>query len=596
MESLKARPPTAAGHSHRDTPGQLQVAIGQYSSAGRKAHNQDCHGATVPRAAQLVVKGIALALADGISSSRVSGIASETAVKAFLADYYCTSEAWSVRAAGTRVISAIDAWLDAQTRATQFRYQRDHGYVCTFAALVLRGRSAHLFHLGDSRIYRLHQGSLELLTSDHCKWAAGGERHLSRALGARDRDQPDYRQLPLQEGQHYILATDGLYEHISPQQVIERLSDPQANLDQVAQALVDAAQLNGSADNLTIQIARIDQLPGEGARLLREKAEQLPLPPILGPGEQLDGFRIERQLQISARSHAYLATDLKSGAHVFLKTPSTELGGDRAYLERLLMEEWVARRVRSTHLLAAAAIDRQRRYLYTVSEYIDGQTLAQWLRDNQRPDLERVRDITEQVARGLRALHRMEMLHRDLKPENIMLDRSGTVKLIDFGAVRISGLEELAGASGGNELLGTALYAAPECLLGECPTTRSDLYSLGVLTYHMLSGAFPYGPRMARARTVTEQRRLSYGSLASDNSAVPRWVDAAIRQAVHPDPFRRYAHLSEFVHDLRTPNHSLLSGQRPPLIERNPVAFWRGLAALQFVLILTLLYLLNQPT
>ncbi|SDK65474.1 serine/threonine protein kinase [Microbulbifer yueqingensis] len=574
----------------------MRVSIGQFSSAGRKPHNQDFHGAVVPRLPQLAVKGVTLAIADGISSSEVSQVASETAVKTFLEDYYCTSEAWSVRNAGTRVIAAIDSWLDTQTRAGPYRFERDRGYVCTFSALVLRGRMAHLFHIGDTRIYRLQDGALEQLTSDHRQWRSAGESYLSRALGSRHRDEPDYRNLPLQQGQCYLLTTDGVHEYVPAGVIIDLLDDPQLDLDTAARAIGRAALEHGSNDNLTVQVVRIDELPGQETTALRRAADRLPLPPALRAGSELDGYLIQRELHATARSRAYLATDSASGTRVFLKVPATESGGDAAYLERFLAEEWIARRVSNTHLLGAAPIDRERHYLYTTSEYIDGQPLSQWLRDHPQPDLETVRDIVGQVGRGLQALHRMEMLHRDLKPDNIMIDRAGTVKIIDYGAVRIGGLEELAGASGGDELLGTALYSAPECLLGQAPSPRSDLFSLGVLAYHLLSGEFPYGPRMARARTISAQRRLGYRSLVRTDRELPAWVDAAIRRAVHPDPHRRYDQLSEFLYDLRHPNPAYLSAERPPLIERNPVAFWRGLALLQFLALITMFYLLTDTT
>nr|MBP6613296.1 protein phosphatase 2C domain-containing protein [Aquabacterium sp.] len=145
----------------------LRVTLGQHSQAGRKAINQDFHGAATPTASQLSAKGLAIALADGISSSAVSHVASAAAVRGFLDDYYCTSEAWSVRRAAQRVLNATNSWLHAQTQRSDARFDKDRGYVCTFSALILKGRSAHLFHVGDTRVYRLHPQALEQLTEDH---------------------------------------------------------------------------------------------------------------------------------------------------------------------------------------------------------------------------------------------------------------------------------------------------------------------------------------------------------------------------------------------------------------------------------------------
>src|SRR6201747_508379 len=148
-------------------PRELKISVGQHSDKGRKPANQDFHGVLVPEQPLLGLKGIAIVLADGISSSNVSHIASESAVKSFLTDYYCTSESWSVKHSAQRVLEATNSWLHSQTRRSQYAYEKDRGYVCTLSAIVLKSTTAHLFHVGDSRIYRLSGNSLEQLTNDH---------------------------------------------------------------------------------------------------------------------------------------------------------------------------------------------------------------------------------------------------------------------------------------------------------------------------------------------------------------------------------------------------------------------------------------------
>lgn len=566
---------------------QLRIALGQHTEPGRKARNQDCHGCRVPPAPQLRLKGIALAMADGISSSEVSQVASETAVKSLLDDYYATSEAWSVRHAVECVLTATNAWLHAQSRRGPHRYAPDKGYVCTFSALVFKATTAHLFHVGDTRIYRLHGGGLEPLTHDHRLWVSQEESYLSRALGADALVEIDYRTLPLQVGDTFLLATDGVYEHIEAQDILHTIEVHRGDLDEAARRIVAQAYRQGSADNLSVQIVRIEALlRREVPSSLHGEVERLPFPPLLEPHDRFDGYRILRELHASSRSHVYLALDEADGSRVALKTPSLDLRDDPGYLERLLMEEWIARRIDNRHVLDAGPPDRERRYLYTVTEFIEGQTLAQWLNDHPTPDLETVRGIVEQVAQGLQALHRHEVLHQDLRPENLMIDANGTVTLIDLGSARVAGIVESATTLEPPALPGTALYMAPEYFLGEVGTTRSDLYSLGVLTYRMLSGRFPYATRVARTRTMAAQRRLTYRSVLDEERAIPDWVDATLKKAVHPNPEKRYRELSEFLHDLRRPNPAYLERTRPPLIERHPVAFWQGVSAILAVLLL----------
>jgi len=574
-------------------PPELKISAGQYSDKGRKETNQDFHGICIPQEPQLSAKGIAIALADGISSSAVSDVASQYAVAGFLEDYYCTSEAWSVKTSAERILSATNAWLHAQTQKSQYRYDKDKGYVCTLSAMVIKSATAHIFHVGDSRIYRLRGKALEQLTSDHRVWISQGQSYLGRALGFKPQLEIDYQAQQVEQGDIFLLATDGVYEHVSEHEmarIIHASAGEPGGLDVAARALVDKAFAQGSGDNLTAQVVRVDALPRREAGEMLQQLSGLPLPPILEARAQFDGYTIVREVQGSSRSHIYLATDNDTGALVILKTPSIDLGGDPAYLERFLTEEWIARRINSAHVLKPYVPTRKRHYVYVATEYIDGQTLAQWMRDNPRPALEVVRGLVEQLAKGLRAFHRLEMLHQDLRPENIMIDATGTAKIIDFGATRVASLAE---AEPGSQpgLLGTAQYSAPEYFLGEGGSPRSDLFSLGVITYQMLTGRLPYGAEVAKCRTRAAQNKLRYDSALRDDRETPAWIDEVLRKAVHPDPAKRYGELSEFVYDLRHPSQAFLHKTRQPLLERNPVAFWRGLALVLAAVIVVLLAL-----
>jgi serine/threonine protein kinase len=174
----------------------------------------------------------------------------------------------------------------------------------------------------------------------------------------------------------------------------------------------------------------------------------------------------------------------------------------------------------------------------------------------------------------LRAFHRKEMLHQDLRPANVMIDKTGTAKIIDFGATKIAGVAEAAPDTSGG-ILGTVQYTAPEYFRGENGSPRSDLFSLGVITYQMLTGHLPYGAQIAKARTKSQLGKLRYTPAPNVNREIPAWIDGALRRAVHPDPYRRYESLSEYIFDLRHPNANYLNESATPLIERNPTLFWK---------------------
>lgn len=565
----------------------MKISVGQFSDKGRKAINQDFHGVLMPKEPLLTSKGIAVALADGISSSDVSQEASAASVSGFLDDYYCTSEAWSVKKSAHQVLYAINSWLYSQTQKSEHRFNKDKGYICTLSALVLKSTTAHIFHIGDSRIYRVRSNALEQLTTDHRLWLSDDKSYLSRGLGVDPELEIDYRSLQLEVDDLFLLVTDGVYEFAGTDFILKTISEN--TLDDAAKIIVEEAYRQGSADNLTIQIIKIDGLPSPNAREIFSDVSELPLPPILESRTIFDGYQIVRVLHDSSRSHVYLATDLETNTPVVIKIPSIDLQADESYLERFLMEEWIARRINNAHVLKPCALTRQRNYLYIATEFIDGQTLTQWMIDNPKPELEKVRGIVEQIARGVNAFHRQEMLHQDLRPENIMIDTHGVVKIIDFGATKVAGIVEISSPTERSNILGTAQYTAPEYFLGETGTFRSDIFSLGVIAYQLLSGRLPYGAQVAKSRTKAAQSKLHYQSVLDDEREIPAWVDEALKKSVHINPDKRYEALSEFIYDLRHPSAAFLNKVRPPLLERNPLQFWKGLSFILAMIILILL-------
>ena len=442
---------------------------------------------------------------------------------------------------------------------------------------------------GDTRIYRLREQALDQLTNDHRLWVAQDKSYLCRAFGINTHLEIDYESLQVEIGDTFLLATDGVYEFVSSHFILDAIRKHQDDLNCAAKAIVDESYSNGSADNLTVQIVRVDELPDQEPNELRQNLIDLPFPPLLEARMIFDGFKIIRELHASSRSHVYLAVDDETAVPVVIKTPSVDVRDDPAYLERFLMEEWIARRINSPYVLQPCPQTRKRNYLYVATEFIDGRTLTQWMIDNPKRDLETVRRIVEQLVKGLRAFHRLEMLHQDLRPDNIMIDSVGAVKIIDFGSVRVAGVREITTSFEQDNLLGTAQYAAPEYFLGESGTSRSDDFSLGVITYQLLTGKLPYGTQVAKSRTMAAQRKLRYRSALDDDREIPAWIDGALRKIVHPNPHKRYEDLFEFLFDLRRPNTEFLHQRRQPLMERNPLVFWKTVSLILMILIAILL-------
>jgi serine/threonine protein phosphatase PrpC len=569
----------------------LAVSVGQYSDKGRKDINQDFHGVLVPKEPVLSTKGIAIAIADGISTSEVSHIASEASVRGFLDDYFCTSETWSVKKSAVQVLNASNSWLHSQSQKSENRFDKNKGYVCTFSAMIIKSTSAHIFHLGDSRIYRLRKGELLQLTDDHRTWISSDRSYLSRAMGIYPQLEYDYQSFDIKQGDIFIFATDGVYEHVSRDFLISAVNEVLIDLNDVAKLMVETAYKLGSTDNLTAQIVRVDSLPWQDIHERVQQLTELPFPPILDVRSNFDGYKIVRNLHGTSRSHVYLAEDneTQSSRPIVIKTPSIDLQDDPAYLERFLMEEWIAKRISSAHVLKPCELTRKRHFLYTAFEFIDGQTLTQWMIDNPKPSVQSVREIVGQIAKGLQVFHRLEMLHQDIRPENIMIDTSGVVKIIDFGSTKVAGLMEMTQSIEHQNILGTAQYTAPEYFLGEVGTPRSDLFSLAVITYQMLTGKLPYGAEVAKSRTKSSQNKLRYQTVLHDDREIPVWVDDTLKKALHPNPYKRYQELSEFTYDLSQPSKAFLSKTKAPLLERDPVVFWQSVSVILVLIIVGLL-------
>ncbi len=569
---------------------KLQITYGQYTTEGKKEVNQDFHDLNIPNDHLLKYKGISVAIADGISSSDVSQNASKISVVSFLQDYYCTSESLSVKKSAQKVLMATNSWLYSQTKQSKHRYDKDKGYVCTFSAMIFKSTTAHIFHLGDSRIYRIRDKKLELLTNDHRLWISQNQSYLSRAMGMDSLLNIDYDSISIEKDDIFLLMTDGVYEYIESEFMIDTIENCKDDYDLAAKLFVDKALENESTDNLTIQLIRIDNLPNKEIKEINQQLKDKPLPPLLEARMIFDGYKIIRNLSASSRSHVYLAVDEETDASVVIKIPSIDLQNDKAYLERFMQEEWIARKINNAYVVKSYLQTRKRNYIYNVTEFIEGQTLTQWLIDNPNPTLDKVRDIIEQIAKGLFAFHKLEMIHQDIRPENILIDSTGSIKIIDFGATRVEGIADINSKLTQEDLQGTALYSAPEYFIGKRGTNRSDIFSLGVIAYQMLSTKFPYGTKVARSSNEKVQKKLKYNSLLlNENSKIPLWIDGALKKSLAINPNHRYEELPEFMHDLFHPNEKFLNQKNIPLMERDPIVFWQGITFILSIIVVVLL-------
>ena len=564
----------------------LEFAVGHATRTGKRERNEDFCGAVTPEADELAARGALLAVADGVSGEGAGREAAEYTVRGLLADYYATPETWEVPQAVDRVLSAINRWMMGRGAVDKTRA----GMATTLSLLVLRGNRYTVGHVGDTRIYRLRNHEMSLLTQDHV-WDRPDMRHvLKRAVGLDQHLMVDYADGDVLPKDRFLICSDGVWEPLGNKRIHELLmlhDDPQRASD----AMVDAALDSGGADNATALVARIDAVAAEGWRDMLGAYVRLPVPPRLKPGNVIDGFEVLSLIHESRATLLYKVRPLsnKAGQICALKTLQPALADDRVSCEGLLGEEWLAKRLVSRHFpqvvpIAVAA----RHHLYYVMTFHAGATLQQHLDSGKHFAAADVAGIGAQVARALGALHRLSIIHRDIKPANLLQDESGELRVLDMGVALAAGVPypELQGNPG------TPSYMAPELFENHAANNRateqSDLYAAGVSLYHLLTRKYPYGevepfqhPRFTDPTPPTRYR-----------PDIPQWLENVLLRAVARDKKQRFETAEEMLLALeRGETQPVSAPQRTPLAQR-PAALWQTIAAASMVINLLLIYIL----
>ena len=606
----------------------LCLDISTYSTSGRKSINQDAFDYRIsthhdvpltPKAHITAGNASIFVIADGVSSSTVSQVASDFATARFVTLFELAPEQWDIKRTALVLIKEINALLYTRNQQSVFCYTPEKGYVCTFSVLIIYGDRLHVFHVGDCEVRLSSTTFNACLTQAHRQACDEQPRHsyLTNALGVTADINIDHIEHTLDAPYTIAMSSDGVHDFINMTEVLTDIRSSGALLSDTAQKYVFQALNNGSDDNLTLILIKVTPQQGNhqnrATTVKPVQKDTSVTAPFTGPsrirvGDVIDGLTLKRQLYASARSHIFIAKpkDISSSGQqscshntLALKVLATDLlssdeRDDAQDNTRQYTETWLARRILSEHVvryptLSSLGLSHLPSAAYCLTEYVEGQTLAQWIADNPLPPLEKVRRIVEQVAAGLQAMHRQGILHRDIRPENIMINDEEHCTIIDLGA---AGLIDAPGLYNNTPIPGDLLYAAPEYFIGDVGTEQSDQFSLAVLCYTLLCGRYPYGTKLAHCHTRANQQKLKYQSAIDGNAHIPLWLDGALKRALHINPEKRFTALSEFIYALRYPTPHQYA-QPLPLVKRHPLAFYKTLALiLTFTNVVTVLLLL----
>ncbi|MGP8171623.1 bifunctional protein-serine/threonine kinase/phosphatase, partial [Rhodoblastus sp.] len=554
---------------------KLRCEIGFVSERGRRPDNQDFGATRFGRPRVDSRADVVAVVADGVGGHAGGREAAELSVRAFLDGYFSLPGSLGAQQAAARSLDAINSWIVAQGRVDPERA----GMATTFTALILSGRSGHYVHVGDSRLYRFREDTLEQLTEDHLMGRGDLKHMLRRAVGLEDSLRMDHASFPLRVLERYLLCSDGVHGAIGDRRLREILGR-RAAPQQTAEDLVAAALDAGAADNCTALVVDILDTPPAEAGELRDFFGDLPILPPPEPGSILDDYLIGERISEGRYSRLMRAQDLRGGGQVAIKFPQPRVADDRTFRRAFVHEAFVASRVRSPWIVETIEQlpERQTR-LYSVMPFYDGETLEQRLSREPPVSYAEGAQIATRIARAVAALHRARVIHRDIKPDNILLLKDGGLKLIDLGVARLPQLEDFPA----EDIPGTPSYMAPELFAGAAGDEMSDLFALGVTIYRMFARSFPYGeiepfmkPRFGRPT-----------SLAARRPDLPAWLDAAIARAIAVDPLQRYGDVLEFAFEIE--NGAQRGGPAEPvrtsLYDKNPLIFWQALSALLVVLL-----------
>lgn len=555
----------------------LHVAVGSHTHQGGRARNEDfvaCYLAPQTRQPGI---GLIAAVADGMGGAKGGRIAAELAVRGFIEGCVGQPVTLGVARIGARAADAVNRWIYSVGRSDPDL----NGMACTLSALVLCGRTAHLLHVGDSRIYRLRDRELSLLTADHTLGAPGTTNILTRALGVEGPLRADHAVEPLQVHDRYLICSDGVHGRLSREQIFSTLAK-RAAPDETALQLVTQAADSPAADNATAFVLDVLALPEAQFAELELANADLPLTNAPSSGDVVDDYELGEMLADGAYTRVFRGIDRRARRSVIVKFPKPRPGLDAVLRSALSREMWIASHVRSPFVTEALEPgDERRSRLYGVLPYYEGETLERRLLRRPRVALSTGIDVAIKMTKALAALHRAGIVHRDIKPENVILEANGGLKVIDLGVARLRQFAEPEAL----EAPGTRSYMAPELFAGAPAEEGSDIFALGVTIYRMFSGgAYPYGevepfsqPRFGRPTPLVKYR-----------PDLPAWLDHCLARAISVDRRDRYADAVEFAFELehgsmRAVPQSIAS---PSLYDRNPVRFWQVVSIILFVALL----------
>lgn len=266
-------------------------------------------------------------------------------------------------------------------------------------------------------------------------------------------------------------------------------------------------------------------------------------------GKRISGrYKILEMIGGGGMANVYLAHDMILDRDVAVKVLRLDFSNDEEFIRRFHREAQSATSLAHPNIVNIYDVGEEDSIYYIVMEFVDGQTLKQYIQQNSPVRLEKALDILQQLTSAISHAHQNNIVHRDIKPHNILIDAHGTVKITDFGIAMALSATSITQT---NSVLGSVHYLSPEQARGGMANRKSDIYSLGIVMFELLTGRLPFSGESA-VSIALKHLQSETPSIRRWNPAIPQSVENIVLKATAKDPFHRYHSVEEMEHDLIT--------------------------------------------
>ena len=594
----------------------MELTAAQLTDTGPvREHNEDNIGQFVPGDPdQMLEHGAVSIVCDGVGGFDHGEVASKLAVDSAL-------KVFNQAKPGTPPRELVKQMFDASNLAIYDMRMKEGGgnkMATTMSVAVFRNNEITFGHVGDCRIYLVRGGSIKQLTDDHSyvgmqlKMGLISEQEsmnselrnmITRTVGQDMTIGPDRDAVVVNKGDIVVLCSDGLHGCVLKEEIcstVEAMPPKDA-----CSALISMAIKRGTTDNVSAQVVRIEnvvQVAYYKGLPYYVKGPEAPVGHEIQPGSLIDNrFKVTELVARSGMASIFKATDTTNNETVAVKVPFMQYESDPAFYSRFQREEEIGKLLQHPNILRIIPVENKSRP-YIVMEFLEGQTLGNLMKTVKPLPVNDAVKIASRLADALDYMHRRRenIIHRDMKPDNVMICNDGSLRIMDFGIAKGSGMKKITMA-GFSPSMGTPDYMAPEQVKGQRGDERTDIYSLGAMLYEMTTGKAPFeGPN---AYAVMNARLLGDPIAPSKvNDKIPPEIEELILHALERKPDDRYSCVAEMKEELDHPEKVKLTGRaehlEPPVIQSESSSGMNKtllLVLLIPVLVIILFFVLFRP-